>query len=54
MDKFCLAPALAAAIAIALTAGAAQSQTETDNITATHSEGGRYYTADDVPTFHIA
>ena len=54
MDKLTLAPALAAAIAIALTAGAAQSQTETDNITATRSEGGRYYTADDVPTYNIA
>lgn len=52
MDKFILAPALAAAIAIALTAGAAQSQS--DNITATRSEGGRYYTADDVPTYSIA
>ena len=54
MEFSSISTRLAAAIAIALTAGAAQSQTETDNITATHSEGGRYYTADDVPTFHIA
>ncbi|MCA8880337.1 MAG: c-type cytochrome, methanol metabolism-related [Rhodobacteraceae bacterium] len=57
MLKLSLAPAAAAAAACLLAAGAAQAQTETpaaDNITATHEEDGRYYTADDIPTFHIA
>ncbi|GEC33526.1 c-type cytochrome, methanol metabolism-related [Sinorhizobium fredii] len=35
-------------------AGAQDAPAATDNITAVRDENGRYYTADDVPTFNIA
>jgi methanol metabolism-related c-type cytochrome len=44
-------------IAVSLCAGlasAAAAQEVADNITAAHEEGGRYYTADDIPTFRVA
>jgi len=44
-------------IAASLCAGlasAAAAQEAADNITAAHEEGGRYYTADDIPTFRVA
>jgi methanol metabolism-related c-type cytochrome len=39
---------------VAGTAGAQDAPAATDNITAVRDENGRYYTADDVPTFNIA
>ncbi len=51
-------PALPMILALlTLTAGAAGAEdapAPKDNITAVRSENGRYYTADDVPTFNIA
>lgn len=50
-------PALAILAALTLMAGPAGAEdapAATDNITAARDENGRYYTADDVPTFHIA
>ena len=32
----------------------ASAEQAADNLTADHSEGGRYYTADDIPTFNVA
>lgn len=50
-----LASTLAAGLVVTATAVAAQSSSDTtaDNITAAYDEDGRYYTADDVPTFHV-
>lgn len=48
-------PLLLAALTFAAgTAGAQTAPAATDNITAARNENGRYYTADDVPTFNIA
>ena len=44
-------------IATALAAGlasAAAAQDAGDNVTAAYDEGGRYFTADDIPTFNVA
>ncbi len=51
-----LASVLATGLIVAGTSAAAQSSTDaaTDNITAAYDEDGRYFTADDVPTFHVA
>lgn len=51
-----LASVLATGLIVAGTAAVAQSGTDaaTDNITAAYDEDGRYFTADDVPTFHVA
>ena len=51
-----LASVLATGLIDAGTSAAAQSSTDaaTDNITAAYDEDGRYFTADDVPTFHVA
>jgi methanol metabolism-related c-type cytochrome len=49
-----LIPSIIAASLVAGLASAAAAQEAADNITAAYEEGGRYYTADDIPTFNVA
>ena len=43
-----------AASLVAGLASAADAQATGDNVTVAYEEGGRYYTADDIPTFNVA
>ncbi|MAY44603.1 cytochrome c-553i [Marinibacterium anthonyi] len=46
--------ALTAGLAIVLAAAPVLAQDEADNITPAYEENGKYFTADDVPTFNVA
>ncbi len=54
MHKLVITLTAAAMIAVQGPLARGEDAVKPDNITAAYSEGGRYFTEDDIPTFHIA